>query len=277
VDIEKYISSGILESYVLDQLTDQERAEVDMILKAYPEVQNELNQIEESLEQLALNTAIKAPSNLKGDIFSKLEEGDESAEVQNREEAKHAPVIPLQTVNKRNTKVWPYAVAASLTVGLFSSYLAYDYRQKWKAASKDQLDLKTSNQLISNQYDQVNQRLNLLENDLKVLGNINFEKIKMNAIDETQSIAANVYWNSTTQEAYLNTGNLQELPEEKQYQLWAIVEGAPVDMGVFDAGSSYLLKMKDITGASMFAVTIEPKGGSKNPTLEAMQVAGKIS
>ncbi len=277
MDIEKYISSGILESYVLDQLTDQERAEVDMILKAYPEVQNELNQIEESLEQLALNTAIKAPSNLKGDIFSKLEEGDESAEVQNREEAKHAPVIPLQTVNKRNTKVWPYAVAASLTVGLFSSYLAYDYRQKWKAASKDQLDLKTSNQLISNQYDQVNQRLNLLENDLKVLGNINFEKIKMNAIDETQSIAANVYWNSTTQEAYLNTGNLQELPEEKQYQLWAIVEGAPVDMGVFDAGSSYLLKMKDITGASMFAVTIEPKGGSKNPTLEAMQVAGKIS
>jgi hypothetical protein len=36
--------------------------------------------------------------------------------------------------------------------------------------------------------------------------------------------------------------------------------------------------MKDIeSGASMFAVTVEPLGGKPSPTLETMQVAGPVS
>jgi anti-sigma-K factor RskA len=34
--------------------------------------------------------------------------------------------------------------------------------------------------------------------------------------------------------------------------------------------------MKNVQNASLFAVTIEPKGGSENPTMDLMQVAGAV-
>ena len=77
---------------------------------------------------------------------------------------------------------------------------------------------------------------------------------------------------------FLSVQNLKDLTEENQYQLWAIIDGAPVDAGVFNPGESNLLKMKNITsGAAAFAVTIEPKGGSENPSLETMQVVGEVA
>lgn len=37
-----------------------------------------------------------------------------------------------------------------------------------------------------------------------------------------------------------------------------------------------LIKMQNIQGASAFAITLEPQGGSENPTLEAMYVMGNV-
>lgn len=47
-----YISSGILESYVLDQLSDKEREEVKQMALKYPEIQAELIAIENTLERI---------------------------------------------------------------------------------------------------------------------------------------------------------------------------------------------------------------------------------
>ncbi len=77
---------------------------------------------------------------------------------------------------------------------------------------------------------------------------------------------AYVYWNESTKEVYLSIQIMKELSESNQYQLWAIIDGKPVDAGVFDADISGLLKMKDIgSGAATFAVTIEPRGGKESP------------
>ena len=66
--------------------------------------------------------------------------------------------------------------------------------------------------------------------------------------------------------------------EEHQYQLWALVDGKPVDLGVFDAedGVIGLKDMKSIGTLQTFAVTLEPRGGSINPTLEKLMVIGNI-
>jgi len=88
---------------------------------------------------------------------------------------------------------------------------------------------------------------------------------------------AYVYWNGSTQEVYLDIQNMKELAQENQYQLWAIIDGKPVDAGVFDGNLTGLVKMKGIgTGAAAFAVTIEPRGGKASPTLETMQVVGNV-
>jgi len=64
-----------------------------------------------------------------------------------------------------------------------------------------------------------------------------------------------------------------------QYQLWALVGGKPVSLGVFDkddADSSLMKEMKSVPVAQAFAVTLEPRGGSINPTMSQMMVIGNL-
>ena len=74
--------------------------------------------------------------------------------------------------------------------------------------------------------------------------------------------------------------NLPSPAADKQYQLWAIVDGAPVDMGVFDLASAEtdttFQNVPFIENPQAFAVTLEPKGGSTNPTLDQMYVVGNV-
>lgn len=68
--------------------------------------------------------------------------------------------------------------------------------------------------------------------------------------------------------------------EAHQYQLWALVNGKPVDLGVFDVKADaehILVKMKEIGGAQAFAVTLEKRGGVASPTMEQMIAMGGVS
>ena len=67
--------------------------------------------------------------------------------------------------------------------------------------------------------------------------------------------------------------------KDHQYQLWALVGGKPIDLGVFDKSpkdTTDMKEMKSIASAEAFAVTLEPRGGSINPTMNEMMVLGKF-
>ncbi len=75
---------------------------------------------------------------------------------------------------------------------------------------------------------------------------------------------------------YLVVKNMPKLSNDQQYQLWALIDGKPKDLGVFDAtDDKVILKMKNTQKAQAFAITIEKKGGSPSPTLDSMQSLGK--
>ncbi|MGW8121521.1 anti-sigma factor [Roseivirga echinicomitans] len=273
MDIKEYIASGILEEYIFDTLSPQERKDVELRLAEYPELREELNAIEESLEGIAMATAIQPPADLKANIMSAL--GDNVAELKEEStQQKEAPkVIPMP---QTNNGMWKYLVAASVSLALVTSYLAYDYHGRWKSTSDAFAQLQAQNTQMAEQYNQVNNRLDGLVADIDIISDSDFKRVNMASVIENEQYTASVYWNAKTDEAYLNIKQLKTLSEEQQYQLWAIVDGVPVDMGVFDFDVEGLLKMKNVQNASMFAVTIEPKGGSVNPTLELMQVAGEV-
>ena len=89
-------------------------------------------------------------------------------------------------------------------------------------------------------------------------------------------LEATVYWSASKNATYLAIRNLPEPPADKQYQLWAIVDKKPVDAGVFEYNLSEIQSMKVFEEAQAFAVTLEPEGGSKSPTLEKMYVLGTL-
>ena len=102
-----------------------------------------------------------------------------------------------------------------------------------------------------------------------------YKKIELTSVPGKPSAMAQVFWNTKTKEVYIADVSLPQAPSDKQYQLWAIVDGKPVDAGVVDDCNG-LCKMKNIPNAQAFAITLEKKGGSPTPTLSAMYVMGKV-
>jgi len=83
-----------------------------------------------------------------------------------------------------------------------------------------------------------------------------------------------VFWNSKTNAGLLVTFDLPPLPPGKVYQLWAIQGKTPIDAGVFspDLEGKGAFKVKPLPdprqAVHLFAITIEPSGGSPQPTGE---------
>lgn len=79
--------------------------------------------------------------------------------------------------------------------------------------------------------------------------------------------------------AMLVATNLPELPEDKTYEMWSIEDGDPNSCGVFKAGEEPTIKpiTQTTPGAQTFAVTVEPKGGSEQPTTDPIITADLTS
>jgi anti-sigma-K factor RskA len=261
VNIKEYISSGILEAYVLGQLSAAETAELEKHLSAYPELKQELAKVEDAQKTLLMAMAVAPPVTVKKELFEKIDQ-------------QGGHVVEMNTESARP---WKFAVAASISVALISSFLAYNYWNKWQSTSNELTNLIAMNQRVAKDYNQVNKRLEELANDVRVMDNPAFSRVVMKGTEQAPEAIASVYWNANSQEVYLRIQNMKELAADNQYQLWAIIDGKPVDAGVFDVNDAGLIKMKNIAqGATNFAVTIEPRGGKASPSLETMQVIGTV-
>ncbi len=64
--------------------------------------------------------------------------------------------------------------------------------------------------------------------------------------------------------AYIIATSLAGLPDDKVYQVWMVKGDSPTPQGVFESSGSMV--MEGIDGADRVAITVEPKGGSKQPT-----------
>lgn len=261
MNIEEYISSGALEAYVLGDLGEKERLEVEKHLREYPRLREELQRIEEAQERMIMAAAVQPPESLKAKVMQKITT------------ASRGNVIPIRTEQK---PVWKFAAAASILIAIAASYLAYDYRARWLATRTEYAELAARNQQLAQDFSNMNQRLDKVEGDLLVISDPEFTRILLAGTENAPQSSAYVYWNSASDAVFLKVGNLGALPQGSQYQLWGIVDGKPVDAGVFDGGTEGLIRMKSISGASAFAVTIEPSGGNAQPTLNTMQVIGEV-
>ena len=112
---------------------------------------------------------------------------------------------------------------------------------------------------------------------LQILREGSNKVIAMKGTDKSPQSLANIIYNPEQQKTYLDIKNMPAPPTGKQYQLWALVDGQPVDMGVCDIVlNNGFQEVPFIPNAGAFAVTIENQGGSPTPTLEEMVVIGNV-
>ena len=109
------------------------------------------------------------------------------------------------------------------------------------------------------------------------MGDPNVMVINMVGTQKAAPGSASVYWDSTSANVYLVVKNMPKLPSDKQYQLWALIDKKPLDLGLFDPPqpNGVILKMKNTQKADAFAITIENRGNAGGPNLERLQAMGK--
>ena len=277
MNIAEYIASGILEIYVLGELPASEAAEVEAMAERYSEVQEEIQRIEETYGSLAARTAVAPRPALRDEILDKLapESSTSSSEVDQLVETSEKSASEPR-------RIWPlqFGIAASLLFAILSAVAALYFRGQWQEAEQQLDQALTQNQEIASQYETATQRANQLSENLLVVTSPNFQTIRLAGTESFPDNSAQVYWNPTESRVYLSPGNLSVPPSDKQYQLWAIVDGQPVSAGLLALtaeNTSQLVAMSaNIKQASAFAITLEPQGGSEAPTMDQMYVLGEV-
>mgnify|MGYP003437997483 FL=1 len=82
MNIQEYINSGIIEQYVLGDVSAQERQEVECMSHIYPEIQQELFSQQQVIERLAMAFQVEPPVDLRAKILGRLKEQNNSIETE---------------------------------------------------------------------------------------------------------------------------------------------------------------------------------------------------
>ena len=72
MEYERYISDGILEKHFLGFTTPEEEAELRINLNIFPELRNEMNEVERRLEKVALRDAPMPPAHIRASLMTQI-------------------------------------------------------------------------------------------------------------------------------------------------------------------------------------------------------------
>ncbi|MDB5019404.1 MAG: hypothetical protein JWQ28_531 [Pedobacter sp.] len=271
-----YIESGILELYVLGQLKGQEINEVEAMAFKYPEVLQEIRAIEIALERYALSEAIQPRAGLDNEIISVLDTPAQHSDTSGQD----LPTIQRTANAKIRNLV--YALAACIALLLVATIALISANSRLTEAKQQISALNLQNRKFVATVGFMKQTNSDLEKIAAMVDDPNWAIVKLAGTKAQPSSKMMVYWNKKNKNVILDKSKMV-LPVNDtghQYQLWALVNGKPVDLGVFDMKSdstSILLQMKEIRLAQAFAVTLEKRGGSPSPTMDQMVVMGGVT
>lgn len=266
MDINAYINSGELELYVLDRLSPDERRRVEDYAVRYPEVREELNAIELDLEAYALlrGQQTPPPDSVLTSVLAVLP-------------AKKAAVSPPPSTPPpaKSNDVLPWVLGGLLLLALAG--LLYFFLQTRERA--DQVgELQERFSILEEDCERVLDNARENERQLALLSDLNTTSVVLEGSDNAPDSRAVVFYNSVDGEVLFSAVNLPPPPDDRQYQLWAIDEEGPQDLGVLSRTleEGTLSERRFVPNTQAFAITLEEDGGRPTPDLSQLQVIGNV-
>ncbi len=273
-DIKAYIESGILELYVLGDVSPGEKLQVEEMASRHPAIKAELDEIEHSMELFAEANAVEPPAQLRDRVLNSLltNFGDDNNFPSKHPQPVKDNVIALPA--PKANSFYKYAFAACLALLIASVVVLFSVYNKLQDANTQLVALNSTNQKFSS-------TVNFMDRQLSIYRDTSFKVIKLKGTANHANALMLVAFSPAKKKVVIDMADLKMPANDKehQYQLWALVSGKPVSLGVFDkdaADSSLMKEMKSVPVAQAFAVTLEPRGGSINPTMNQMMVIGTL-
>ncbi len=247
MDIQQYISSGIIESYVMGLCTSDEEQELEQLRTQYPELDKAILAYEEAMEKNMMLHSTLPGDAVDNRILNTL-----------NTLGGQAPVIPMRAKQSNRLKYAAAAAAAVLLIisGYFNYYL---YKQT-----------KTP--------DTVSSITTLPERDYQILNSPTITPVAMYGVGTHAICRCTMFWDKKTGKVYIMIHHLPQSSDTKDYQLWASVDGKQVNVGIVqDNIRGRFIEMNNVpAGAASFIVTLEKAGGNSSPTMEETYLEGKI-
>lgn len=252
MDINEYISSGIVELYVLELCSEEEKTEMETLRKQHPAVNEAIGRYEMSLEEGLLTNGILPPAAVDEKALQRIDN-------------LQAPVIALPRFDKseKNPNWLKFAAAAAVILLLGSAVLNFVLYRK--------LDRQSA--II-----QKEEPLTLPETDYAVMMNPAITPVAMYGVGIHAICRCTLYWDKKTRKAYIMIHHLAKSPSSREYQLWAMVDGKPVSVGLIDESirGRFIELSKVPPNAKGFLVTLETAGGNDSPTENQTYLRGTI-
>jgi anti-sigma-K factor RskA len=253
LELKNIISSGLLELFVSGLTSPEETRNVEKWMRQYPEVKQELKEIEDAIASFAQANAVLPSAVVKEKLMASINNNTTTSRVVNiREDVKKGT----------GSFYWKWAAAASILLLFGSLVINMVYYNKYSNASKN---LKETEQLLAEEKQHNNQ----MSDEMGWVQNPNSMPVVLKEMDPAMDTKAKIFWMQNTGEIMVDASHLPEAPTGMQYQFWGIVDGKPVNGGMIRAknGETYhMQKMKSFGRAEAFAISLEKAGGNPTPT-----------
>jgi anti-sigma-K factor RskA len=255
MDIQAYISSGIIEQYVLGVCTPEEAASLEQMRIQYPEIQDAILEFEQQLEKDLQAGAVLPDTDTDARILAALEQLTE------------APIISMPPAEKGKSSVLKWIAAASFILLAASAYIIYSLVQKTK-----------SQQAALDQFKNQPAVTTLPLSDYTILTDKTITPVAMYGVGTHAICRCTMFWDKKTGKAYIIIHHLPQSDDQRDYQLWAYINGKPVSAGIIkDDIRGRFIEMPGIpNGSTEFIVTLENAGGTQEPTIAETYLRGKI-
>ncbi|MBO9727656.1 MAG: anti-sigma factor [Chitinophaga sp.] len=289
-------------------LPETEQTEVEKLVSQYPDVKAALDLLQQDKERFVQLYAVAPPTGIKNRLTEIIrQENTEDGNKLLPEElrapmngAKHnghqvpgkkkpdiekeTPIKYLATPKSSSDRLWKYLTAAivvlligSVVMNFFFFQKSTDYKSRYKSliATKEKLDAEKEHQALTS-----SKETTAIPVDPDPLSNPDFKWTQLQGGGAYAGKSVSVGWNAQTQAVYLQAKIMPLPPAGKQFQLWAIVNKKLVDAGVFDTGAELtqeLQHMKAVAVAQGFAITLEKKGGSTEPSMNQVCMSAKVT
>jgi anti-sigma-K factor RskA len=240
--------SGLLELYVLGDLSPSERLDVERAIRAYPELRDDIAGIEQALKHYAFAHSIAPGSNVLDNTLNSLDNTGGSSG---------------STKSSGGSNFWTglLGLVCIVFAGL-TGYYSYNYQQAQRALAESEAALAN----CESEKEALRQPVAELE-DLRRSENLVVAIEPTERYPDTRIL---FYNNSAAGRNFLALADLPQLESGQAFQLWALKSGSdPIPLDVFD-DSERLIPVSFEPGTASYAITIEQLPGAQSPNLDQL-------
>lgn len=264
MDVEKYISSGILELYLAGTLSESENLEVYLNAKEHPEIKEEILSIEAAILELS--------KSVFPEVSKKRGFDDLKARIGKAEEV----LPPKIKINWR--LIGGLATLVLMTIGLLR------FTNNVSILKSDIYTIGQQNQILQYQLAVVRDSLAKSNEIINTIKGENTLVIPLDGQKVSPFSNAKVYWNKVEKKIFVDAQGMPDPLEGFVYQVWSLELDPikPTSVGFlhdFLEAKHKVFTLKDVMiyESEAFGITLEPIDGSETPSLDQFYAMGEVS